>query len=180
MSWDTAYLKKERSDRCAMTLWGVFYLDDEEGRKRPNLILLDAWAERMEFPELKKRAIEEWKDRQPDTTIIEAKASGLPLIQELRMMGIPVQDYTPHRGSGDKIARLNSVSDFFASGLVWCPDTRWAEEVREELAAFPQGDHDDLVDSTSQAMLRFRSGGFISLDSDYEEEEFYPQKAAYY
>lgn len=95
-------------------------------------------------------------------------------------MGIPVSDYTPHRGSGDKIARLNSVADFFASGFVWCPDTRWAEEVREELASFPQGDHDDLVDSTSQALLRFRQGGFISLHSDYEEEAFYPERKEYY
>jgi predicted phage terminase large subunit-like protein len=180
MSWDTAFLKKERSDRCAMTLWGVFYMDDEEGRRRPNLILLDAIAERMEFPELKRRAIKEWNARQPDAFIVEAKASGLPLIQELRMMGIPVQDFTPHRGSGDKIARFNSVADIFASGLVWAPETRWAEETIEELAAFPQGDHDDLVDSTSQALLRFRQGGFISLYSDYEDEPFYPERREYY
>lgn len=180
MSWDTAFLRKERSDRCAMTLWGVFYMDDEEGRRRPNLILLDAIAERMEFPELKRTAFKEWNRRQPDAFIVEAKASGLPLIQELRATGIPVQEFTPHRGSGDKIARLNSVADIFSSGLVWAPETRWAEEVIEEVASFPQGDFDDLVDSTSQALLRFRQGGFISLYSDYEEEPFYPERREYY
>ena len=179
-SWDTAFLKKERSDRCACTTWGVFYLEDEEGLKRPNIMLLDALAKRMEFPELKRTAFRMWEERQPDAFIVEAKASGLPLIQELRMMGIPVEEYTPHRGSGDKFARLNSVADFFTSGFVWCPDTRWAEEVREEMAAFPQGDFDDLVDSSTQALLRFRRGGFISLRDDYENPDHIPIKAAYY
>lgn len=96
------------------------------------------------------------------------------MIQEFRRMGIPVQDYTPTRGvrgsSNDKIARLNAVSDLFASGMVWAPDRRWAKEVIEEVASFPVGDHDDYVDTVSQALLRFRQGGFITLDSDEQEE----------
>jgi predicted phage terminase large subunit-like protein len=110
---------------------------------------------------------------------VEKKAAGAPLIYEMRRMGIPLQEYTPGKGS-DKIARVNAISDFFASGFVWCPDTRWAEEVMEECASFPNGEHDDLVDSTSQALLRFRQGGFIRLNSD-ELDEFVPRKkAAYY
>jgi predicted phage terminase large subunit-like protein len=94
-------------------------------------------------------------------------------------MGIPLSEYTPSKGS-DKIARVNAISDLFASGVVWCPDTRWADEVMEEMASFPNGDHDDLVDSSSQALLRFRQGGFITIDSDEEDEPFYRQKMEYY
>jgi len=164
-SWDTAFLKTERSDYSACTTWGVFYKDDDTGRPQANIILLNAIKKRMEFPELKQRAYEEWQEWQPDSLIVEAKASGSPLLFELRAMGIPVQEYTPSKGS-DKIARLNSVADIFASGLVWAPETRWGEELVEEVASFPSGEHDDLVDSMTQAIMRFRRGGFIRLESD--------------
>ena len=177
-SWDTAFTKTERSDYSACTTWGVFYKDEDE--RDPNIILLDAFKERMEFPELKARAIRMYKEWEPDAFIVEAKASGAPLIFELRRMGIPVSEFTPTRGN-DKIARLNSVTDLFASGKVWAPGTRWADEVMEEMAAFPNSDHDDLVDSSTQALIRFRKGGFISLPSDEQDEpQFYRRKAAYY
>ena len=121
----------------------------------------------------------EW---QPDALIVEAKATGAPLIFELRAMGIPVSEFTPTRGN-DKIARVNAVTDLFASGVVWAPDTRWAQEVIEEAASFPAGDHDDYVDSMTQALLRFRKGGFIRLHSDEEDEEipwWKKRRAAYY
>jgi predicted phage terminase large subunit-like protein len=120
-----------------------------------------------------------FKEWEPDACIVEAKASGAPLIFELRRMGIPVQEFTPTRGN-DKISRVNSVADLFASGKIWAPPTRWAEEVIEELAAFPNSDHDDLVDSTTQALLRFRRGGFIKLDSDEDDQPIYRKRAAYY
>jgi len=177
-SWDTAFTKNERSDYSACTTWGVFYKDEDE--MQPNIILLDAFKERLEFPELKERAIRMYKEWEPDAFIVEAKASGAPLIFELRRMGIPVSEFTPTRGN-DKIARLNSVTDLFASGKVWAPGTRWADEVMEEMAAFPNSDHDDLVDSSTQALIRFRKGGFISLPSDDQDEpQFYRRKAAYY
>jgi predicted phage terminase large subunit-like protein len=159
----------------------VFYQPDDTGLDQANIILLNAFKKRMEFPELKQRAYEEWKDWDPDAFIIEAKASGGPLIYELRAMGIPVQEFTPSKGN-DKIARLNAVADIFASGRVWVPATRWADEVVEEVASFPSGEHDDLVDSTSQALLRFRRGGFIRLDSDEQDEapEWKRRKKAYY
>jgi len=180
-SWDTAFLKTERSDYSACTTWGVFYKDDDTGVPQANIILLNALKKRMEFPELKKRAYEEWQEWEPDALIVEAKASGSPLLFELRAMGIPVQEYTPGKGS-DKIARLNAVSDLFSSGRVWVPETRWADELVEEVASFPSGEHDDLVDSTSQALLRFRRGGFIRLASDEQEEvrEFRRRRTAYY
>ena len=123
----------------------------------------------MEFPELKMRAKEQYEEWEPDSLIVEAKASGSPLIFELRAMGIPVQDFTPSKGN-DKISRLNSIADIFASGRVWVPETRWAEELVEEVASFPSGEHDDLVDSMTGAIMRFRKGGFLQLDTDYEEE----------
>ena len=110
---------------------------------------------------------------------LEAKASGAPLVYELRQMGIPVQEFTPTRGN-DKIMRVNSISDIFASGKVWAPATRWADELIEEMAAFPNSEHDDLVDSTTQALIRFRKGGFIRLDSDEEDGPSYRRRAAYY
>lgn len=177
-SWDTAFTKNERSDYSACTTWGVFYLN--ENVDDPNIILLDAHKERLEFPELKAKALEMYKEWEPDAFVIEAKAAGSPLIYELRRMGIPVSEFTPTRGN-DKIARMNSVTDLFSSGKVWAPSRRWADEVMEEMAAFPNSEHDDLVDSSTQALIRFRKGGFISLPSDEPDEpSTFRRKAAYY
>jgi predicted phage terminase large subunit-like protein len=177
-SWDTAFTKNERSDYCACTTWGVFYL--HEDGNNANIILLDAFKKRMEFPELKERAFAGYQEWNPDAFIVEAKASGLPLVHELRRMGIPVQDFTPTRGN-DKFVRLNSVTDMFRSGKVWAPETRWAAEVIEEIAAFPNASHDDFVDSTTQALIRFRQGGFLRLDSDEKEDLIgFKKSRAYY
>ena len=172
MSWDTAFEKTNRSDYSAMTVWGIFYAEGEDGVERPNLILLNAFRDRMEFPTLKKVAIEKYDEWQPDSIIVEKKASGSPLIYEMRAMGIPVQEFTPTKGN-DKITRLNAVSDLFASGIVWAPRRSWAEAVIDEVASFPAGEHDDYVDSTSMALMRFRKGGFIRLPSDEPEEQQY-------
>jgi len=178
-SWDTAFETKNNSDYSACTTWGIFY--NEEENDTPQLILLDAFKDRMAFPELKQTALKHYKEWEPDAFIVEKKAAGAPLIQELRAMGIPVQEFSPSRGN-DKHVRLNAVADLFTSGKVWAPDTRWAREVIEEVAAFPVGEHDDFVDTTSQALLRFRQGGFITLESDEKDDRIYhrPRKAAYY
>ena len=169
MAWDTAFEKTQRADYSALTHWGVFYKEDDAGLMQTNIILLNAFRERMEFPRLKKVALEQYKEWEPDSIIIEKKASGAPLIYELRAMGIPVQEFTPTRGN-DKITRLNAVSDLFASGKVWAPGTHWAEEVIDEVASFPAGEHDDYVDSVSLALMRFRKGGFIRTTLDEEDE----------
>jgi predicted phage terminase large subunit-like protein len=168
-SWDTAFEKTQRADYSACTTWGVFYQPDDTGAEQANIILLNAFRDRMEFPELKRCAIEEYRDWEPDSIIIEKKASGAPLIYEMRAMGIPVQEFTPTRGN-DKISRLNAVSDIFASGRVWAPATRWAEEVIDEVAEFPAGTHDDYVDTVSMALHRFRRGGYITTDLDEPDE----------
>jgi predicted phage terminase large subunit-like protein len=148
----------------------VFYQENPDtGKTDTNIILLNAFRDRMEFPELKRVAIEHYKEWQPDSVIIEKRASGAPLIYELRAMGIPVQEFTPVKGN-DKISRLNAVSDLFASGRVWAPNTHWAEEVIDEVASFPSGEHDDYVDSVSLALMRFRKGGYIRTSLDEEDE----------
>ena len=173
-SWDTAFLKTQRSDYSACTTWGVFYYEGQ-----PNIILLDAFKEKLEFPDLKRAAYDKYMEFEPDQMIVEKKASGAPLIFELRSMGIPVTEFTPSRGQ-DKIARVNAITDLFASGSIWYPPTRWAEEVIEECASFPSGDHDDLVDSTTQAIMRFRQGGLIGHPEDYVDEKLGQRKRNYY
>ena len=165
-SYDTAFSKKETADYSAITTWAIFEHDDDG---LPNIILLDAKRVRADFPELKKLAWDEYKYWDPDCVLIEAKASGTPLTQELRRMGIPVTSYAPSRGQ-DKVARMNSVAPIFESGMVWLPDETFADEVREECASFPYGDHDDYVDSMTMALMRFRQGGFLSLHEDYKDE----------
>jgi predicted phage terminase large subunit-like protein len=166
-TWDTAFEKNTRADYSACTTWGIFYNDEDDGQA--NIILLNAFKERMEWIELKKTAFEHYKDWEPDNILIEKKASGAPLIYEFRAMGIPAMEFSPGKGQ-DKISRLNAVSDLIASGKVWVPDTRWAEELVDEIASFPSGEHDDLVDATTLALARFRQGGFIRLPSDEPDE----------
>ena len=175
-SYDTAFLKKESADYSAITTWGVFRLNEDS---EPNLILLDAYKERLEFPELKRKALEQYTYWNPETVIIEAKASGLPLTYELRKMGIPVVNFTPSKGN-DKHARVNAVAPLFESGQIWAPDQKFAEEVVEECAAFPYGDNDDLVDSMTQAVMRFRQGGFVDHPEDYRDEPVIHHNRTYY
>jgi len=175
-SYDTAFLKKETADYSAITTWGVFYPDEDSPA---NLILLDSFKERLEFPELRKEALEQYRYWNPETVIIEGKASGMPLTFELRKMGIPVINYTPSKGN-DKHARVNAVSPLFESGQIWAPDEKFAEEVIEECASFPYGDNDDLVDSTTQAIMRFRQGGFITHPEDEKDNALPQTERTYY
>jgi predicted phage terminase large subunit-like protein len=94
-------------------------------------------------------------------------------------MDIPVVNFTPSKGN-DKHSRVNSVAPLFESGMIWAPDQKFAEEVIEECAAFPYGDHDDLVDTTTQAVMRFRQGGFITHPEDYKEDKVNHVDRTYY
>ena len=166
-SYDTAFSSKETADFSAITTWGVFNPDDG---KSDSLILLDAKKDRWNFPELKKKALEEYKYWEPEIILVEAKASGLPLTHELQKMGIPVINFTPSKGN-DKHTRVNSVAPLFESGVIWAPEKSFAEDVIEECAAFPFGDHDDYVDSTTQALMKYRQGYYVELSDDMKEEK---------
>lgn len=186
MSLDTAAEKNNRADFTALTTWGVFdYVDPGgDGVEHSHIMLLDAVNERMEYPSLKKMTLRKWEEFDPDWFIVEKKNSGSALYQEMRANGLPVQEFTPNRATGDKIARINAITDIFSSGMVWYPvGHRWAEEVVDQAADFPGGKHDDLVDSLSMAITRFRTGGFIRLPSDRiwdDDEDFQPISAHYY
>ena len=175
-SFDTAFMKKETADYSAITTWGIFYPDQDSGA---NLILLDAIKGRYEFPELRRRALEQYKYWHPESVVVEAKASGLPLTYELRQMDIPVTNFTPSKGN-DKHVRVNTCAPLFESGMIWAPEQKFAEEVIEECAAFPHGDHDDLVDSMTMAVMRFRQGGLIKHPEDYKDKKQQPRKRIYY
>jgi predicted phage terminase large subunit-like protein len=182
MSLDAAQEAHNRADYNAVTVWGVFEKANELGQMVNNVILLDAWRERLEFPDLKRKMYEYYKEWEPDTLIVEKKSNGAALYQEMRAGGIPVSEYTPSKGN-DKISRVNAVSDMFSSGIVWAPkDRRWAMEVINECAEFPAGMNDDFVDSCSMALIRIRKGGFIRLPSDYEDDELWriPKTKRYY
>jgi predicted phage terminase large subunit-like protein len=168
-SYDTAYSKKETADYSVITTWGVFYPTEDSG---PNILLMDMRKGRWDFPDLKRMAKDQYMYWRPDNVLIEAKATGVTLQQELRRMGIPVTMYSPggRRAGQDKVSRAHAVAPMFESGMVWAPDTYWAQEVIEECASFPNGDNDDIVDSTTQALLRFRAGNFVRLQTDEEDE----------
>ena len=176
-SYDTAFSKKETADYSAISTWGVFRPSEDAP---DSIILLDCQRTRLDFPELKKLAYQEYQYWEPDMVLIESKASGTPLTHELRRLGIPVVNYSPTRGH-DKHSRMHSVAPIFESGLVWAPSHKaFAQEMIEECASFPFGANDDLCDTMTQAMMRFREGGLVSLSDDYEDRERQPVKREYY
>jgi len=177
-AFDTALTTKERSDFSVCHTWGVWENDDDGTQ---NVILLNKVKGKYEFPELKAMAHEQYKIWEPDSVIVEAKASGQPLIDEMRRSGIFVQDFSPGKGQ-DKIARLNAVADMFASGHVWFPENAWAAATVEEILAFPAGEHDDEVDTMTLALMRIRNGGLLRLSSDHEDNDPYyaARRQAYY
>jgi predicted phage terminase large subunit-like protein len=173
-SWDTAFSEKESACASACTTWGVFnrrVAGETGSRFEGGVMLLDRWLGRVEFPELKKKARDLYDQWKPEALIVERKASGLPLVQELNRTGLYVQEMPVTRAK-DKVACCHAISDVFSTGLVWAPLGRaWADEVREAMASFPNGTNDDLCDSSVWALLYLRQGNFVKLGSDWEDEE---------
>lgn len=171
-SWDLASTTKTRSNYSACTTWGVFRVGyDDNDKPVYNIILIDAIRGKWEYPELKKKVSEKYRDYSPDCCLVEKTSVGQAIIPDLQRAGIPIRPYNPrgnqHGLRGDKESRIQAVSDIFYSGFVWVPMLPWVDDVIEEFAMFgTPGANDDYVDSTTQAMLRFREGGFISLPSD--------------
>ena len=177
-AYDTALTTKQRSDYSVCHTWGT-WTSEEDGSN--NVILLNSVKGKYEFPELKVMAHTQFDNWEPDSVIVEAKASGQPLIDEMRRSGIFVQDFSPGKGQ-DKIARLNAVADMFASGHVWFPETAWAATTVEEILAFPAGEHDDEVDAMTLALMRIRKGGLLQQRNDREDNDMVAgyRKKSYY
>lgn len=168
-SYDTAYSEKKTADYTAITTWGVF--NDEQDV--PNVILLSCFNDRVEYPELRAKAKELYKKYNPDIVVIENKSSGSSLVQDLRQAGIPLSSYNPDR---DKVSRAHSIETLHESGRVWLPKGKWwAEALVDQAAKFPNGRHDDMVDSMTLALMRLKSGYFVinQDDGDPEDDEEY-------
>ena len=172
---DTAFSAKTTADYSVMQTWGIFekYEVDSRGKEAliPNLILLGNVRKRFEYPELRQTAQEEFEKHDPDIIIIEKKASGQSLIQDLRRAGLPVLEYTPDR---DKVTRANAATPFLESGRIWLPFTKpWSLELIEEAAGFPNARYDDQVDAMVMAVLYMRDAWKVShpSDPDYDEDE---------
>ena len=162
-SWDTAFETKESSSYSARTTWGVFKKDGCDC-----LIVLEAWWDKVSYPELRKLAQEAYDDWQPDAVLIEKKASGQSLLQDLRMAGVPVLAYSPDR---DKEARAHAASALLEDGRIYYPSNRkWAKDLISIAAAFPTHPNDDVVDTMTQAWLRLRKGWYLGHTEDPDED----------
>lgn len=170
MSLDTAFSQKETANYSAITTWGIFHHVDPETEERiANLILLGAKKGRWDFPQLKQEFLETYEFHRPDNALIEKKASGQSLIQELVKSGFPVIPYQPDK---DKEARAHACTPMFWSERVWAPRKRWAEDVIMECASFPSGRHDDYVDCVTQAVLWVRENILvIQPDEPWHDED---------
>lgn len=169
--YDTAFEKEEENDYSARTTWGLFNFS-ESGREQEettHAMILERFNERVEFPDLKQEAIGHHNDWNPDATLIEKKASGHSLIQELRRAGVPIRAVIP--GTKDKVARAHFVSDILKSGRIWYIPRNWAYEVIHQCAKFPTGEHDDLVDTVVMLLAYIRRMGMIELPDDEKEGE---------
>ena len=127
---------------------------------------MDAWKERLEYPDLRKRARDSYFNYKPNEILIEKRASGQSLIQDLRRAGLPVVEFSPDR---DKVSRCHSVAPMFEAGLVHIVDDDFKSSVLEECAHFPYGKFDDIVDTVVQALMRIREGFLITHPDDPDD-----------
>lgn len=168
-SYDTAFSTRDHADYSAVTTWGIFHLTEQQDKgpelKVPHLILLSAWRGRVEFHELLAQARKLIKKYKPDACLIEKKASGQSLIQELRRGTVPVVEYKPDR---DKMSRAAAASAILQNGRIWVRlDRKFTEEFLGECNSFPNAAHDDLVDTFTQAVLWVRDMWKLNMPGDW-------------
>jgi predicted phage terminase large subunit-like protein len=186
-SLDTAYTTKQENDFSALTVWGVFTADRNTAQATrvsgrdgianvervyvdgaPRVMLIAAWQERLELPDLVQKVAKTCRDRGVDRLLIESKASGISVSQELQRLynheDWAVQLINP--GAIDKLARLYSVQHLFSEGMVYAPDRHWADLVIRQCEVFPKGKHDDLVDTVSQALRHLRELGVLTRSAE--------------
>jgi len=196
-SWDTALTGNDDSSYSACTTWGVF-LDKYDNE---NVILLSSWRDRLEYPDLRermKRLAHDYRDTgvtplpvntryQPDLIVVEAKASGDPLMSELKRAGIYARPFIPNK-HGDKIQRVRLISALIESGVVWMPTQKnnavkmadFADEFVTSVSYFPNVSSRDYVDTMTQALITLRDGNRISHPKDYVEPEEYKETIRFY
>lgn len=166
-SWDTAFSDQDlkRNSYSARTTWGVFKRPDDD---YANLILLEAWRGHVDYHALRKEADKAYKEYQPDKVIIEKKASGQSLIQDLRRAGLPIVPWTPEK---DKVTRAYAAQSLLENGRVYYPNRKWAEDMIEECCQFPQGSHNDFVDTLTQAFLWVQRSWLVRNSADVDRDE---------
>lgn len=190
-SYDCAFTEKTTGDPTANSTWAVF----TKGGIR-QAMLVDAWDDHLSYPDLRQKAIEEWhsvygadssakparKGRKPDRVLVEAKASGQSLLQDLRLAKVPAIGYNP--GNADKVSRAHQAAPTLELGILWIPESRknpgqfvsWAQPFLKQLAKFPVADHDDYVDTFSQAIIYLKDDGWFELpqaeDDEVEEVDY--------
>jgi len=184
-SYDCAFTEKTTGDPTACTVWGMFTLNGER-----NAILLDAWDEHLSYPKLREKAVEDYgavygastdtvphrKGRKPDRVLIEAKASGQSLLQDLWLAKVPIFGYNP--GNADKVSRAHQASPTLELGYLWIPESKknpgqfvsWAQPFINQLSKFPVAPHDDYVDTFSQAVIYLKDNGWFELPVAEEDE----------
>lgn len=190
---DTAYTTKQENDMSAITVWGVFSGGDGKAvvnrtagkdgsslvelsrtytEEHPKVILLYAWQDRLELHDLVQRVQTTMKQFKVDKLLIENKAAGHSVAQELRRL-FNIEDFMVQLvdpKSQDKVARLYSIQHLFAEGLIYAPDRAWAEMVITQCAAFPKGKHDDLVDTVSMGLRHLRELGLLVRGEEFTAE----------
>ena len=171
---DTAFTEKEENDPSALSIWGMF--KDKAGN--PKIILLFCWSDRHRFPELVSRVGSDCKKYKVDRLVIENKAAGISVGQELaRIFGLlefGIELIDPRTGfikTPDKVARLQTVVHLFAEGLVYAPDKTWSDEMKKQCALVPRSLHDDLADTCSMALIYLRRAGWAIKKDEREIEE---------
>ena len=192
-SYDTAFSEKTSGDPSACTTWGLFTLDQQRCA-----ILLDCWAEQVGYPTLRKRVMTDWKalynedtdnmlkGRRADQILVEEKGSGISLLQDLRLANIPAVAYNP--GRADKIARAHQATPVLELGMLFIPESKkskglfvsWARSFVQQCESFPGVEHDDLVDTWSQAMIFLKNSGLLELpvyeEPEQEDRDYYQER----
>ncbi len=185
-SYDCAFTEKSTGDPTACTVWAVFTHDGAR-----HVMLIDAWDEHLAYPDLRAKAIKQWgteyggmskdspfsRKKRPDRILVEAKASGQSLLQDLRLAKVPAIPYNP--GNADKVSRAHQAAPTLELGLVWIPESKktpghavsWAQPFIKELSKFPVGAHDDYVDTFTQAIIYLKNDGFFDLPQARDMDE---------
>lgn len=185
-SYDCAFTERTTGDPTACTVWAMFTHKGER-----NAMLIDAWDEHLSYPELRARAVKDWtteyggmtKDspysraRRPDRILVEAKASGQSLLQDLRLAKVPAVGYNP--GQADKVSRAHQAAPTLELGLLWVPESgknpgqpaSWAAAFLKQLGKFPVAEHDDYVDTFTQAIIYLKNDGWFELPRARDVDE---------